>query len=108
MFTKTTNAKLEWSKRKQNFLIPCESLGAKYTSVLAAVSEGSGFELFWLYDEAVNQDKFIAFLDKLAEINSGRSLAIVMDNLAAHRTNAVKDKMRELGISWIFTVPYSP
>ena len=69
MFTKASNAKLEWSKRKQNFLIPCESLGAKYTSVLAAVSEGSGFELFWLYDEAVNQDKFIAFLDKLAEIN---------------------------------------
>ena len=61
-----------------------------------------------MYDEAVNQEKFITFLKKLAEINSGRSLAIVMDNLAAHRTNTVKDKLRELGISWIFTVPYSP
>ena len=31
-----------------------------------------------------------------------------MDNLAAHKTTAVKDKMRELGIKWILNVPYSP
>ena len=31
-----------------------------------------------------------------------------MDNLAAHKTAAVKEKMRELGISWILVVPYSP
>jgi len=31
-----------------------------------------------------------------------------MDNLAAHKTAAVKDKMKELGITWIFNVPYSP
>ena len=31
-----------------------------------------------------------------------------MDNLAAHKTAAVKDKMRELGIVWIMNVPYSP
>ena len=108
MFTKSSNAKREWSRRKHNFTLPCESLGAKYTAVLAAISEGCGFECFTLYDEAVNQEHFIAFIERLAEINKGKSLAIVMDNLAAHRTNAVKDKMRELGISWIFTVPYSP
>ena len=31
-----------------------------------------------------------------------------MDNLPAHKTIAVRDKMRELGITWIFNVPYSP
>ena len=108
MFTKSSNAKHEWSRRKQNFSLPCESLGAKYTAVLAAVSEGCGFEFFTLYDEAVNQEHFIAFLERLSEINTGKSLAVVMDNLAAHKTTAVKDRMRELGISWIFVVPYSP
>ena len=34
-------------------------------------------------------------------------MAIVMDNLAAHKTAAVKEKLRELGISWILVVPYS-
>ena len=108
MFTKSANMKHEWSRRKQNFSLPCESLGAKYTAVLAAISEGCGFECFTLYDEAVNQEYFIAFIERLAEINKGKRLAIVMDNLAAHKTAAVKDKMRELGISWILVVPYSP
>ena len=31
-----------------------------------------------------------------------------MNNLAVHKTIAVKNKMRELGITWIFNVPYSP
>ena len=108
MFTKSSNAKHEWSRRKQNFTLPCESLGAKYTAVLAAISEGCGFECFTLHSEAVNQEHFIAFLERLAEINPGRRLAIVMDNLAAHKTAAVKERMRELGITWIWVVPYSP
>ena len=108
MFTKSSNATHEWSRRKQNFHIPCESLGAKYTAVLAAISEGFGFESFSLYDQAVDQDFFILFLERLAEINKGKSLAIVMDNLAAHKTAAVKEKMKELGIMWILVVPYSP
>ena len=54
MFTKSSNAKQEWSRRKQNFSIPCESLGAKYTAVCCSISEGCGLECFTLYDEAVN------------------------------------------------------
>ena len=88
--------------------MPCETLGQKYTAVLAAISEGKGFYSFALYDEAVNEEKFIKFLTKLHELNKGKSLAIVMDNLPAHKTIAVRDKMRELGITWIFNVPYSP
>ena len=74
----------------------------------AAISEGFGFELFTLYDEAVNHELFIAFLEKLVEINPGRRLAVVMDNLSAHTKSEVKEKMRGLGISWIMNVPYSP
>ena len=94
IFTKSTNTTHEWSKRKHNFSIPCESLGAKYTAVCAAISEGYGFELFTLYDEAVNHELFIAFIEKLVEINPGRRLAIVMDNLSAHTKSEVKDRMR--------------
>ena len=83
-------------------------MGAKYTAVCAAISEGFGFELFSLYDEAVNHELFIAFLEKLVEINPDRQLAIVMDNLSAHTKTEVKDRMRALGILWILNVPYSP
>ena len=54
MFTKSTNLKCEWSKRRQNFRIPTEALGGKYTAVLTAISEGCGFEYTELYDEALN------------------------------------------------------
>ena len=65
MFTKSSNITHEWSKRKQNFQIPCDSLGSKYTAVLAAISEGCGFECLSTYNEAVNESRFIEFLDKL-------------------------------------------
>ena len=31
-----------------------------------------------------------------------------MDNLSAHTKTEVKDRMRELGITWVLNVPYSP
>ena len=65
IFTKSTNTTHEWSKRKHNYSIPCESLGSKYTVVFAAII------LFKLYDEAVSHELFIAFIEKLVEINSG-------------------------------------
>ena len=108
MFTKSVNALTEWSKRKQNFSIPCESLGAKYTAVCAAISEGFGFELFTLYDDAVNHELFIKFLEKLVEINPGKRLAVFMDNLSAHTKIEVKERMRQLDIVWVMNVPYSP
>ena len=50
----------------------------------------------------------MVFLRRLAEINKGKRLAIVMDNLAVHKTLNVKSLMRELGFVWIYVVPYSP
>ena len=50
----------------------------------------------------------MVFLRQLAEINKGKRLAIVMDNLAVHKTLNVKSLMRELGFVWIYVVPYSP
>ena len=65
MFTKQTNLKLEWSKRKTNFITPCEAFGQKYTAVLAAISEGYGFEHVQLYDSAVEEQGFMVFLRRL-------------------------------------------
>ena len=82
MFTKSTNITHEWSKRKHNYSIPCESLGSKYTAVCAAISEGFGFELFTLYDEAVNHELFIDFIESWsrsipvgAELNNGQLIS---------------------------------
>ena len=61
-----------------------------------------------MFDEAVNEEKFMIFLKGLAEINQNKKVVIVMDNLAVHKTKNVKSLMRELNFEWIWVVPYSP
>ena len=52
----------------------------------AAISLGCGIEHFELYDQAVNEDIFMEFLEVLAKQNRRKKLVIFMDNLAAHKT----------------------
>lgn len=94
MFTRTSNLTHEWSKRTKNVHIPLEDMGAGYTAVIAAISEGCGFEYLELHDGAINQDKFAIFLYKLADINKGKKVAIVMDNLPAHKTLTIRAQMK--------------
>ena len=83
-------------------------MGGKYTAVLAVISEGCGVEYIELYDKAVDEEMFLEFLPKLAKMNKGKKIAIVMDNLRVHKTDDVKDLMLQLKIEWIYNVPYSP
>lgn len=108
MFTKSTNLSHEWSKRTTNVHIPCEAMGTKYTAVIAAISEGCGFEHIELHGEGINESLFSAFLYNLHAINKDKKVVIVMDNLKAHKTDTIMRQLKMLKIEWIFNVPYSP
>ena len=108
MFTKSTNLTHEWSTRHTNIKIPEEARGLSYTAVIAAISEGCGFELIELHEKGVNQEMFSSFLYKLAALNKRKKVSIVMDNLSAHRTRNVKALLRQLKMEYIYNVPYSP
>ena len=108
IFTKNTCQSREWSRPYTNMQTPCEALGAKYTAVCAAISEGCGFECFQLYDKALDEELFIDFLEVLSSKNKRKKLVVFMDNLQVHKTEAVKEKMRQLQIEWIWNVPYMP
>ena len=108
VFTKSAQQMREWSKPRQNFTTPCESLGIKYTAVLTAISEGTGFEHTELYDKAVDHELFIEYLKVLRSKNKGKSIVVFMDNLQVHKKAETLDCMKELHIEWIWNVPYSP
>ena len=55
MFSRSSNLTHEWSKRNSNISIPIEKLGYGYTALIAAISEGCGFEYIDLNDCAVDQ-----------------------------------------------------
>ena len=108
MFTKTTNLTHEWSKRTENVHIPCEAMGASFTAVIAAISEGRGFEYYELHDEANNEKIFANFLNNLSNINKRKKVTLVMDNLRVHTTDPIKNFMTQLKMEYIYNVPYSP
>ena len=108
IFTKTTCKRFGWSRPHTNFRTPSESLGTKYTAVCAAISEGCGIEYFEMYDQALDESLFMEYLKKLASKNKRKKLVIFMDNLQAHKTDAVKELMQQLKMEWILNVPYSP
>ena len=108
MFTKTTNLSHEWSKRTKNVHVPCEAMGTRYTAVIAAISEGCGFEYIELHDRAIDENLFSAFLFNLHNINKKNKIVVVMDNLGAHKTDLIMRQLKMLKIEYILNVPYSP
>ena len=108
MFTKTTNLSHEWSKRTKNVHVPCEAMGTRYTAVIAAISEGCGFEYIELHDRAIDENLFSAFLYNLHAINKKNKIVVVMDNLGAHKTDLTMRQLKMLNIEYILNVPYSP
>ena len=66
MFSKTSALTHAWSKRLKNVQVPIETINAKYTAVIASISEGCGVELFELYDSAVDSETFCYYLMKLS------------------------------------------
>ena len=48
------------------------------------------------------------YLDNLSVANKHENIAVMMDNCSVHKTPAMKMKMEELNIKFIWNVPYSP
>ena len=44
----------------------------------------------------------------MRSLNGNEKIALIMDNLAAHRSDKSKAEMARLGFRGIFNVPYSP
>ena len=77
-------------------------------AILAAVSREFGIDLIKVYKNSVNISKFKTFLEELRSKYPFDSMLLVMDNLSVHKSNAVKERMHELGFAFAFTPAYSP
>ena len=75
------------------------------SSTIAAISS-SGDHRFETYGNPVNGTRFSAFLESLP-YPRGKTI-ILMDNIAFHKSAAVKNTAHEKGYEIIYTPPYSP
>jgi len=76
--------------------------------LICCVSEDVGLETFMIHPRAINTEKFIEFLEQMAEHFKEVKVAVFLDNLSVHKTTAAREAFQRLDIVPIFNVPYSP
>ena len=107
-FTKLALQKREWSNKLTNINVDQATVYRGYVSVCAAITEDTGIEALAIQRKAFNAKEYIQFLYWLRFINDNNPLAIFLDNLQVHKTNATMEAYRHLNILPIFNLPYSP
>ena len=59
-------------------------------ALLCGISKEKGVEHFQIFENSVNVDKFIEYLDGLQASGPGQKIALFMDNLSAHTSERAK------------------
>ena len=59
-----------------------------------------------MFDRSVNIKKFLQYLQMVRTAHGEQKVCLFMDNLAVHRSKKSKARMEELGIRWLFNLPY--
>ena len=107
-FSKHTTKTSEWSGRRDNIYVPCESMKVGFHAVIAAISYDGGIEHFEVLEEAANNESFAAFAENLFSKFDDQKITVVLDNLAVHFHDNVKEVYNKHDVYYIRNVPYCP
>ena len=77
-------------------------------TVVGAISAGVGVVAWEALDGAMTAARFLAFVTGTLLPALKRGQVVVMDNLAAHKTTAVRAAFAEAGVGVLYVPPYSP
>ena len=108
MVTTKTMPTHEWSGENHQIQVDYRQFGSPAIAVLGGVSQERGVDLMMQFKKSVNIVKFKVWLDELRARYYFDDICLVMDNLRVHRSNAVLERMDELGFEYIFTPVYCP
>ena len=67
-----------------------------------------GVDHIQLFDKAVDIRKFKIFIEDLRAKYWADNIAIYLDNLSVHTSKAVKERLDEMSIPYIYSPIYSP
>ena len=100
--------KSTWTNRGVHLTTDQMDYFSGYRAAIVAVNSSRGIISYQVYNSAVNEVLFLAFLEKMSEAMGGDGFALFMDRLTVHRMLTVKAKMIDLNIFPIYNIPASP
>lgn len=99
-------SKFEWAAKHENMEIDEKLLNEPTKALLLGISAENGVEQYRIFAKSVNIKKFIQYLQMVKDAHGDQKVCLFMDNLAVHKSKKSKAKMDELGIRFIFNLPY--
>jgi len=101
----TPVARYGWRPKGVKLRVPMiRTTGRRYSLVVAMTRQG---DLHWnLKEGSYNIESFAKFISSLPHHFSGKM--ILMDNVAFHKSDAVRGALTSRGLTPVFTSPYSP
>ena len=94
--------------RKGQRLIGRQPFGHWKTTTFTAGLRCDGITAPWVLDGPMNRDAFLVYVDKVLGPTLRKDDVVVMDNLPAHKGEAVKALVEVRGARLLFLPPYSP
>ena len=108
MFTFNTLRKRAWYCQNSNLRVDQESRDMTPLAFIAGIESERGLVTYAIYEDSINGDKFLQFLNRLRDQMGDQEFGLYLDNLSVHKTLDVRQKFKDLNIVPIFNIPYSP
>ena len=103
----TFNAKA-WSAPYASIKVMDYKMRVKTQALISAVSLDEGMVDYSIHHRSIKTEEFKAFMDKLSLKFDRQPFAVFLDNLSVHKCNLSKEMFKELDVTAIFNIPYSP
>ena len=97
-----------WAKSYKSIVIKDQAIKVKTQAFIAAVSLEKGMVDCAIHPKSIKTEEFKSFLQRMSVGFEGKPFAVFLDNLSVHKTNLSRDTFKELHITSIFNIPYSP
>jgi transposase len=94
--------------RKGQRLIGRQPFGHWKTTTFTAGLRWDGITAPWVLDGAMNRDAFLVYIDKVLGPTLKAGDIVVMDNLPAHKGDAVRKLIEDRSAKLMLLPPYSP
>ena len=108
VFSVNTMLLKSWSSKNHSINIADMRSKFKTQAVIAGISVDHGLDCYLIYDRSIKKEEFKEFLLKIRDLYPEERIYLFMDNLVVHKSSYVREVYKELNLTPIFNVPYSP